>query len=387
MSPHDLTELIALRHELHRNPEVGFEVDATAAHLARLLEPEGFEITTGVGRSGMVASLRRGTSDAAIGLRAELDALPIQEGGEAPYRSRSPSRFHGCGHDGHAAMLVGGGRALSREGVFEGTVHLIFQPDEETGRGALAMIEDGLFDRFPVDAVFALHNLPGLEVGHFAFQSGPMAAFEEIFEIVISGLGGHASMPELTVDPVVIGSEIVLALQAIVSRSLPPREHGVVSVTEFLTDGARNIIPTTVTIRGDVRGFTEEASDTIEARLRQMAHGIAQAHGATVEVSYRREFWPVVNSDPETELAAGVAAGIEGARVDRAFGRVGFSEDFGQMLDRRPGCLALIGNGSSANLHSPMYDFNDDALAFGVDYWVRLTEKMLEPKNQPNAAT
>lgn len=380
----DLTEdLVALRHRLHQEPEVAFDVEQTASVVASELEGAGFEVTAGVGRSGLVATLRLGDSPRSVGLRAELDALPIIEAGDRPYRSKRPGAFHGCGHDGHAAMLVGAGRLLAERAGFDGTLYLVFQPDEENGRGALAMIEDGLFEHFPMEAIYGLHNLPGLEVGRFAFQAGPLAAFEENFEIHLDGRGGHSSMPELAADPLVAGAEVVTALQTVVSRAVPPREHGVVSVTEFTTDGARNIIPTHVVLRGDTRGYTNEVSRVMQTRIRQIVEGVARAHGLDAQVTYDRSFEPVINSEEDTAAATAVARTVAGASVDPAIGRMGFSEDFGQMLDRSRGCMALLGNGGGTDdppqLHSPGYDFNDAAIPFGVEYWVRLVENLLEP--------
>lgn len=383
VDPDLLDGLVEMRHRLHREPELAFEVDQTASVVASELDRHGFDVITGVGGSGVVASLRLGRSDRGIGLRADLDALPIDEAGDPPYRSRSSGAFHGCGHDGHSTMLVGAGRLLAERASFEGVVHLIFQPDEENGRGALAMIDDGLFERFPMDSVYGLHNLPGLDLGRFALQPGPMAAFEENFEITLEGRGGHASMPELTADPMVAGAEMITALQTIVARALPPNEHTVVSVTEFITDGARNIIPTNAVIRGDTRGFTEDVSRAIQSRMGQIVEGVARAHGIEADLDYRRGFEAVINTQEETAVAAQAAREVTGARVDPSFGRVGFSEDFGQMLDRSRGCMVLMGNGVSGSagsqLHNPYYDFNDGAIPYGVEYWVRLVEHVLTP--------
>lgn len=380
MSGFDIAELVALRRRLHSRPETGFDVAGTAAELAGRLRSASLSVNEGVGGTGLVATLSRGTSARTVGLRADMDALPISERNEFDYCSTVPGRFHGCGHDGHSAMLLGAALRLAEDGGFDGTVHFLFQPDEENGRGAQAMIDDGLFERFPMDAVFGLHNMPGLPVGHFATHVGEMTAFEELFEIRIDGRGGHASAPERVIDPVVTGAEIVLALQGIVSRSLSPRDHGVVSITEFVTDGARNIIPSQVVIRGDTRGYSDTVSETIERRMREIVAGVAMAHGAGAEVHYSREFQPVVNTEAEVGVAATAVAGIPGAVVDAASGRVGFSEDFAQFLCHRPGCFILMGNGTegsnAASLHNPYYDFNDEALPFGVDYWTSLVRNV-----------
>lgn len=377
----DLTDLTALRRWLHQHPQTGFGVEATADAVAERLAAAGLDVTRGVGGSGVVATLRGGTSARSVGLRADLDALPIDEANTFDHRSRSPGAFHGCGHDGHTTMLLGAARDLAARDDLDGTVHFVFQPDEENGRGAQAMIDDGLFDRFPMDAVYGLHNLPGLPIGTFATQAGTFTAYEERFEIQVRGRGGHASAPELTVDPMVAGAQIVVALQGIVARSLAPRDHGVVSVTEFVTDGAPNIIPSTVTIRGDVRGYEATVSATIRTRMEEIARGTAEAHGATAVVDHARVFEPTVNTPATVDVATRVVDAVPGARMDTAYGRVGFSEDFAQFLQHRPGCLVLMGNGvdppHDTSLHNPHYDFNDAALPYGVAYWTHLVRDLL----------
>lgn len=381
--PVDLRKLESLRHALHRAPETGFEVSATAAALAERLRAAGLAVTTDVGGSGVVATLQRGHGNAAIGLRADMDALPIMECNDCAHRSTVEGKFHGCGHDGHATMLLGAAQALAADGGFDGTVHFVFQPDEENGRGAQAMIDDGLFARFPMDAVFGLHNLPGLPVGTFATRIGAFTAFEEIFTIEVEGRGGHASSPQDAIDPLIIGSEIVLALQTIVSRALSPGDFGVVSATEFITDGARNILPGNVTIRGDTRGYDDAVSTTIEQRMRALVEGIAAAHGARARLRYDREFEPTINTATEARQAANAARGIPGTTVDDAHAPMGFSEDFARFLRHRPGCFMLLGNGTEgrygAPLHNPGYDFNDAALPWGIEYWTRLVHARLAP--------
>lgn len=383
-----LAELKEFRRSLHQHPETAFDVASTAASVAERLSGAGLEVHTTIGGSGVVASLRRGSGDRAIGLRADMDALPITEYNTFAYRSSAEGRFHGCGHDGHTAMLLGAALHLAQQGEFDGVVHFIFQPDEENGRGALAMIDDGLFDRFPMEAVYGLHNLPGLPLGHFATRPGPMTAFEETFEIHIEGRGGHASAPEQTVDPMLAASEIVVGLQSIVARALPPGEHGVVSVTEFITDGARNIIPSSVILRGDTRGYNEVVSGLIQRRMQEIVHGIAAAHGATATLRYTREFEPTCNTPDHVDRAAWAASRIEGARVDVDHARFGFSEDFAQFLRHRPGCFIVMGNGAegqhAAPLHSPHYDFNDAALPVGVEYWCRLVQRELGNESAPS---
>lgn len=385
MEPGELDELVALRRQLHQAPECGFDVGATAAVVADWLADAGLDVVTGVGGSGVVGTLHGGRdAAAAIGLRADLDALPITERTGLPHASQVAGRFHGCGHDGHTAMLVGAARALARQrDELAGQVHFVFQPDEENGRGAGAMIDDGLFQRFPVDAVFGLHNLPGMPVGEFATRVGALAAFEEGFAIDVRGRGGHASAPHVTVDPLPAGAAIVTALQSIVSRSVAPNQHAVVSVTEFVTDGARNVLPSTVVLRGDVRGYDDEVSGTIRRRMEEIASGVAAAHGATATVEYRRDFEPTVNTVGGVEEVARAVEAVDGARIDADCPPVGFSEDFGQYLQHRPGCLVLMGNGTAGRhghtLHSPTYEFNDAGVPYGVAFWTQLALGQLAP--------
>jgi len=365
------------RHQLHRHPELGFREDETASFVADELTGLGIDVMVGVGGTGVVGSLSAGDSTRSIGLRADMDAIGIQELGEPPYRSECPEVFHGCGHDGHTAMLLGAAHRLVTEPDFDGTVHFIFQPCEETGLGAQAMIDDGLFERLPMDAV----------AGHFAIRSGPAMAFEHIFEIVIRGRGGHASMPDRTVDAIVVGAEIVVALQTIVSRSLSPLDAGVVSVTEFLSDGARNVIASTATIRGDCRGFTDAVGRQIEDRMAALVAGVGAAHGADCSLRYTREFIVLSNTEAETRAATAAARAVVGDhRVDGSAPAVPASEDFARMLAMVPGCYALIGNGvddpvHGGSLHNPHYDFNDAIIATGIDYWVALTVQQLDPES------
>ena len=373
------------RRDIHKHPELGFHEDRTAAKVAGLLTEFGLEIHTGVGNTGVVGVLRRGDSDMSIGLRADMDALPIQEANDFPHRSVNDKIFHGCGHDGHTTMLLGAAKRLANEGGFDGTANFIFQPAEENGLGALSMIEDGLFDRFPMQAVYGMHNMPGIPAGHFAARTGSIMTSEDIFVITIEGRGGHASMPDRAIDPVVIGAEVVLALQTIASRSIGPQHWGVVSVTEVLTDGARNIIPSTVTIKGDCRTLAVETQDRIETRMREIVAGICAAHGAKGEVEYRREFVATVNTQTETEAAIKaarqVAAGNDSITVDPDCPTCSASEDFARMLQQKPGCYILIGNGidghCGSSLHNAHYDLNDEILSIGCDYWVALVRNQL----------
>ncbi len=372
-----MLDLTAFRRDLHANPETGFDLDRTSGQIAAALEDAGLEVTRGVGRTGLVATLRRGPDETAIGFRADMDALPIHEATNLPYRSQADGKFHGCGHDGHSTMLLGAALELAADPNISRTIHFIFQPDEENGNGAAAMIADDLFDRFPMAAIFGLHNMPGMELGHFATQAGPFCAFEDNFEIHIQGRGGHASMPEKGIDPIVVGAAIVQQLQSIVSRSLPASEHAVVSITEFLTDGARNILPSNVTLRGDCRGFTGDVSESIERRMRAIVTGVSAAHAAEAQVDYSTSFRPLVNDDRATDCISGAARDV--GRINDTYGRVGFSEDFAGFLAHRPGAFILMGNGVEGNnampLHNPSYDFNDDAIRHGIAFWTNLARR------------
>ena len=369
-----MIDLTAFRQDLHAHPETGFDLERTSRVIAERLEMAGLDVTRGVGGTGLVATLRRGDDASAIGFRADMDALPIEEANDVTYRSTVPGKFHGCGHDGHSTMLLGAALRLAEDAALNRTIHFIFQPDEENGNGAAAMIADGLFERIPMSAIYGLHNMPGMPLGHFATQAGPFCAFEDNFEIKITGRGGHASMPERGIDPIVVGSAIVMQLQSIVSRAVPAHDHAVVSVTEFLTDGARNILPTHVCLLGDCRGFSSTVSQTIEARMRTIAEGICAAHGADVEVDYSTSFRSLVNEDDATQKIANAARAV--GSVNTQYGRVGFSEDFAEFLSHRPGAFILMGNGENAShgmpLHNPSYDFNDAALEHGIAFWTRL---------------
>ncbi|MFF5232961.1 M20 aminoacylase family protein [Dactylosporangium sp. NPDC000521] len=366
------------RHDLHGIPELGFQEHRTGDYLAAALDAMGLEVTRGVGGTGLVATLRRGTGGGAIALRADMDGIPLHERGERPYRSRHDGVMHACGHDGHMAMLLGAARSLA-EAELEGAVHFVFQPDEEHGRGAKAMIADGLFERFPVDAIFGLHNMPGHPAGGLATRVGGLMASEDNFEIRIAGRGGHAARPQMVVDPIVVAAQLVLALQTIVARNVDPTDPAVVSCTEITTDGARNAIPSQAVIRGDTRSFTPPVQATLEQRIRQLADGICAAHGATAEVTYTHEFEPTVN-DP-----AAVATALTAARLTVGADRVDgdtppwtASEDFGAFSNQVPGCFALLGNGADGpSLHSADYDFNDDVLSTGVAYYVNLVRTAL----------
>lgn len=370
-------DLVAFRHDLHRHPETQFDLERTSRQVADCLETAGLKISRGVGKSGVVATLNPDTNTPAIGLRADMDALPIREANTFDHRSTVEGKFHGCGHDGHTTMLLGAALELAADPDFNQTIHFIFQPDEENGCGAKAMIADGLFERFPMQAIYGMHNMPGMALGNFATQSGPFCAFEDNFEIRVTGRGGHASMPEIGIDPIVVASSIVLNLQTIVSRSISAKDHAVVSITEFHTDGARNILPSQATLSGDCRGFSADVSSLIEKRMREIVEGACTAQGAKGEVNYSTSFQPLVNDTNCTQKA--VAAAETVGTTNSAYGRVGFSEDFAEFLQHTAGAFILMGNGTegahSMPLHNPNYDFNDAAIPIGIAYWKEIARK------------
>lgn len=356
----------AWRHDIHRQPELAFEERRTARKVAELLTRFGLEVFTTIGKTGVVGLLKKGDSKRAIGLRADMDALKISELNDFEHRSQIEGRMHACGHDGHTAMLLGAAQYLAAEGRFDGMVVFIFQPAEEHGEGARAMIEDGLFERFPVDAVYAIHNFPSLAVGKFAVRAGSIMAAEDNFEITVDGVGCHAAMPHLGRDPIVIGAEIVTAMQSLIARTLDPMEHAVISFTEFETNGTVNVVPGRVKLKGDTRSLTSAVQDHIEATMERIVSGICAAHGASYEFSYRRNFVPTVNTPPEAEIAARVASWVVGSQNVIGDSRpVMASEDFGYMLQVRPRAYLLLGNGEDGvggcSLHNPNYDFNDDS--------------------------
>lgn len=375
-------EMTAWRRDLHAHPEFGFEERRTADFVAAKLRAFGFdEVAEGVGGTGVVATLTRGTANRAIALRADMDALRIAEAGDLPYRSQSPGLMHACGHDGHTAMLLGAAKMLAAEGGFDGTVRFIFQPAEEWGRGALAMLDDGLMQRFPFGEIFGIHNLPGLPVGSFETRAGPIMSAEDNFEIVLQGVGGHAARPHATQETMLAACALVLNLQSIVARRLDPTDIGVVSVTELLTDGTRNALPGRARILGDARSFRPEVSAEIERQMRAIAAGTALAHNVTAEVSYTREFVPLVNDAALADAALAAARSVFGAAAVReAREPMTASEDFARFLDHAPGCFTFMGNGeASSPLHNASYDFNDDALLPGAQYFAAITRQRLQP--------
>jgi amidohydrolase len=375
-------EMTRWRRDIHAHPELGFEETRTADLVAGLLAQFGFdEVHRGIGRTGVVGTLRAGRGTQAIGLRADMDALPIRETNAFEHRSRHDGRMHACGHDGHTAMLLGAAKYLAATRKFDGVVHFIFQPAEEGLGGAQAMIADGLFERFPCGAIFGMHNRPGVPVGKFAVKSGPMMAGGGFFDIEVTGKGAHGARPESGVDPVLVASHIAVALQSIVSRNVPPTETAVVSVTRIQAGEAYNVIPQTAQLAGTVRAFSRRVMDLIGARLPQIAAGVAQAFGAEARSQVRFIFAPVVNSADEAELAARICAEVVGEdNVERDPALIMASEDFSFMLEQVPGCYLNVGSGAgeaTCEVHNPGYDFNDAALPFGASFYAGLIEARL----------
>ncbi|MEM7177752.1 MAG: amidohydrolase [Pseudomonadota bacterium] len=370
-------DLRALRHEFHRFPELGFSEVRTKARVAEILRELGLDVYEG---TGVVGVLRSGTGNRAIGLRADMDALPLQEQNNHDHVSQNPGVMHACGHDGHTTMLLGAAEQLANSRDFDGTVVFLFQPNEEHGLGAHAMIEEGVLELAPIDEVFAIHNLPGAETGHVSTRVGQICASESLFKITITGKGGHASMPHAGVDAITVGAEMVMALQTIVARKLSPNAGAVVSVTEFLTDGQRNVLPGSATLKGDVRARQPEDRHAIERFMHQIADGVAATHDVKVAVSFDTQFIEVINAPDPTKavLRAAKAAGLD-ADGDRQ--PMSFSEDFAHFTNAVPGCFLLLGNGTEGAhgqpLHSTTYDFNDDLLPIGTALWSALVRDRL----------
>jgi amidohydrolase len=377
-------ELTVIRRDIHAHPELAFAEQRTADLVAARLAEFGCEVYRGLAGTGVIGTIRNGNTPGVIGLRADMDALPIQELNDFSHRSTHHGRMHACGHDGHTAMLLGAARYLAATRNFEGTVHLIFQPAEEGGGGGRVMVEEGLFDKFPCDAVFALHNRPGIEVGRIAVRPGPLLAASDRWDIRIKARGTHAAHPHLGIDPFVIGAQIVLALQTITSRNVDPLDAAVVSVGFIKGGAAYNVIPDDLHIGGTARSFRPEVRDLIEARLGEIARGVAALHGASAEVEYRRNYPPTINHQAETEFAAEVAAEICGPdQVIRDVAPSMGAEDFSFMLNACPGAMLWLGNGLGEDgcfLHNARYDFNDAALPIGVSFLARLAERFLEKR-------
>jgi len=385
-------DMISWRRHLHAHPETGFEEHLTAAFVAEQLAGFGLEVVQGIGGTGVVATLKRGTGSRAIGLRADMDALAIQETGRRPHASKYPGRMHACGHDGHMAMLLGAARLLAADPDLDGSVHFIFQPAEEHGRGAKAMIADGLFTRFPMDEIYGMHSMPGIPAGRFETRPGGMMASEDNFVIQIRGRGAHAARPHMSIDPIVVGAEIVLALQTIVARSLDPTAQAVVSVTEFITNGTRNVIPGSVTIKGDTRSYAPPVQSLIQARMASLVAGICAAHGAGHEFEYLFEFEPTLNTPGCVARAVRAAQAVAGPdNVDGNCPPVLASEDFGAFLMVVPGNYMFIGSGLPGEpggipLHSPEFDFNDNLLLLGARYFATIAQQCLAAEPAPALA-
>jgi len=375
-------EMMAWRHRLHAHPETAFEEHKTAEFAAELLHSFGIPVERGVARTGVIGTLKGSVPGRrAIALRADMDALHIEEQNDFPHASQHHGRMHACGHDGHTAMLLGAAKYLAETRNFAGTIYFIFQPAEENEAGARLMIEEGMLDRCPVEAVYGMHNWPELPVGQFAIRHGPMMAAFDIFEISIKGRGAHAAMPHLAVDPIVAAAQVISGLQTIASRNVDPLESAVVSVTQIHGGDTWNVIPESVVLRGTSRSFSPAVRDQIEPAIRRIADGACRACGAEMQLRHERRYPPTLNTAAETEIAAGAAASLVGeGNVRRDFMPSMAAEDFAYFLERKPGAYIWIGNGSAGLggvLHNPHYDFNDAVLPLGASYWVRLAEGVL----------
>lgn len=373
-------EVAAWRRQIHSRPELLFDVVETASFVAEKLKEFGCdEVVTGIGRTGVVGLIKGRTAGRkTIGLRADMDALPLTEVTGKPWASTIPGKMHACGHDGHTAMLLGAAKYLAETRNFVGNVAVIFQPAEEGGGGGNLMVQDGMMERFAIGEVYGLHNLPGLPVGEFAIRKGPIMASTDEFSVTVTGRGGHAAQPHKTVDPIAIATQMVSNLQLIASRNTDPLESLVVSVTRFNAGFASNIIPDTATFGGTVRTLKGEIRDHAERRIRDIVSGLAAAHGAEAEVRYMRNYPVTVNHPAETGHAADAAIAVAGLdKVDPETDPMMGGEDFSYMLNARPGAFIFLGNGESANLHNPNYDFNDEIIPFGISYWVKLAESRL----------
>jgi hippurate hydrolase len=374
-------EITRWRRDIHAHPELGFEEARTAQIVADKLREFGCEVHTGIGRTGVVGVLRAGNGPGTIGLRADMDALPINETNTFAHRSSSPGRMHACGHDGHTTMLLAAARYLSSARRFNGTVHFIFQPAEEGLGGAQAMIADRLFERFPCDAIFGMHNRPGLPLGKFAVRSGPMMAGGAFFDIDIIGRGAHGARPETGIDPIVAAAQLTTALQTIVARNVAPVETAVVTVTMIHAGDAYNVIPQSARLAGTVRAFSSEVMALVEQAIKRIAEGMARTFGAEAKVDFRTVFSPTINDAEQADFAAGICSEIVGAEnVVRDPALIMASEDFSFMLEKVPGCYFNIGNGAgegACEVHNPGYDFNDEALPLGATVFARIVETKL----------
>ncbi len=396
------SELQEIRRNIHAHPELCYEERRTADVVAQKLTEWTIPVIRGMGVTGVVGVIKRGTSEAAIGLRADMDALPMQEFNTFAHASKNEGKMHACGHDGHTAMLLGAAHYLAQHGTFDGTVYVIFQPAEEGGAGAKKMIEDGLFEKCPMQAVYGMHNWPGAAVGTFGAIPGPMMASSNEFEVVVHGKGSHAAQPHKSVDPVMVAVQIAQSWQTIVSRNKSPIDAGVLSITQIHAGSATNVIPDEATLIGTVRTFTIPVLDLMEQRMRDVATHTAAAFGAEVEFKFKRNYPPLINHAKETAFAVGVMQSVVGnAAVNTELEPTMGSEDFAFMLQHKPGCYVFIGNGEGehremghglgpCNLHNPSYDFNDELLPIGATYWTRLAEAALPaaaPASASNAAS
>ena len=374
--------MIAWRHHLHQNPELSQQEYRTSSFIANELRAMGLEVIEGVGGTGVVGTLKAGDGRRVIGLRADMDAIPIKEQNDCEYRSLNDNAMHACGHDGHMAMLLGAAQILSDSRDFNGTVRFIFQPDEETGHGALNMMADGLLDRFPIDEIYGAHNMPFIPEGKIAMKPGGIMASEDNFTITIKGTGGHAAQPHRAKDALVIAAEVILAIQTIVSRSIDPACSSVISLTEITSDGVHNVIPGTVTIKGDTRSLDPVSQKTVENRMRELCEGICRMNGAECDFEFSYEFIPTVNDPACVGYAAEAAAKVVGKEnVDTAVVAPLTSEDFGRFLKELPGCFVFIGSGRTENdpaLHNARYDFNDNVLETGARYFAQLVRDRLK---------
>tara|TARA_B000000437_G_scaffold38465_1_gene26189 strand:- start:347 stop:1504 length:1158 start_codon:yes stop_codon:yes gene_type:complete len=376
-------QLVEWRHDLHMHPQISFEEEYASNKVATLLKDFGVEVHQGIAKTGVVGVLKKGSSNKSIGIRADMDALPINEINNFSYKSKIENRMHACGHDGHTTMLLGAAKYLAEQGNFDGTVYFIFQPDEENTLGAKTMIDEGLFTNFSIDEVYGMHNIPGMELGTFGTRKGGITTSENLFEILIKGKGGHAALPHMSKDTITIGSQIILALQTIVSRKLDPVAAGVVSVTEFITDGKKNVLPGNGLIKGDARAFSQDTNTMIEKNMRQLVEGICNSFGVSAEVKYETTCPMTFNQPKQSDAATKAAITLLGE--DKCNGDIDprpFSEDFSIMSENTPGCFVLMGNGTSGSygrpLHSADYDFNDELLVKGSSYWVELAEQQLK---------
>jgi amidohydrolase len=373
-------EIAVWRRDFHAHPELLYDVHRTAATVADKLKDFGCdEVATGIGRTGVVGVIRgRKTGRKVVGLRADMDALPIEEATNLPYKSTVPGKMHACGHDGHTAMLLGAAKYLADTRNFAGTAVVIFQPAEEGGAGARAMLRDGLLDRFGIEEVYGMHNFPGMPVGEFAIRSGPAMASTDTITINLEGKGGHAAWPHLAVDTVLVGAEIVNQLQSIVARNVDPIEAAVISICVFQAGDAINVIPQRARLGGTVRCLSAKVRELLKTRVREVVEGTARLYGAKVDLTYAAGYPVLVNDEGRTAFAAAVAGEIAGKdKVDCNFAPLMGAEDFAYMLRERPGAFIYVGNGDSAGLHHPAYDFNDEAIPVGTSYWVRLAETAL----------